>query len=149
MSSHLGSPTVPSSSAPTATITNSPAVCSPELEPFVGSLLTSPRLQGLIALGPTLYERDILNQCCRTLDTQLFIVNSTGCLWRADCPVQECALSDPAYACVSMLRNQWDVNGTFACVPVKKSNVDCRKAMGTIKWMVVAMVLIFAAMSSI
>jgi hypothetical protein len=94
---------------------------------------------GLIALGPTRDERDILNQCCNTLDTQLFYANDTACLRTAECPVIECSERDPSYTCVAMQRRAWMVEGTFGCVEGRKSGA-MRK--GVKMWFVLVGVMV-------
>ncbi|KAF1848316.1 uncharacterized protein K460DRAFT_414888 [Cucurbitaria berberidis CBS 394.84] len=96
---------------------------------------------GLIAMGPSRSERDVLYQCCHTLHTELFSVNDTACLQTVMCKVAECTLNDPSYACVALQRESWKINGTFACLKGSKESKG-----GTVKrfgstWMVIAAVV--------
>ncbi|RMZ66133.1 homocitrate synthase [Pyrenophora seminiperda CCB06] len=89
---------------------------------------TLPVSAGLIALGPTHVERDILFSCCHAWQTQIFSVGGTPCLQTAVCHVQECSPKDPTYVCVDMLREQWKVNGPFKCkTPKPLSKVSAGK----------------------
>jgi hypothetical protein len=121
---------------PATSIPGIPISCAVDL-PAVG-----PTFPGLIALGPSREERDILNQCCHTLETQLFSVNGTQCLQTAVCEVDACNLNDPSYACVALVRRDWEVEGTFACMKrVKESSgVRVNAKMG-VAWAVAGVVV--------
>jgi hypothetical protein len=73
---------------------NAGTICNATLDDLL-QINVTPSFPGLIALGPTFDERDILIQCCRTLNTKLISANETECLRTAECPVYECAQSDP------------------------------------------------------
>jgi hypothetical protein len=126
-------PTIPSTSLPGILLS-----CAVNL-PTV-----SANFPGLIALGPSHNERDILYQCCHVLETQTFSVNGTECLQTAMCKVGVCGLEDPSYACVALVRRDWKVEGAFACLEgVKKSAGRKSKGIGRtgVLWVVVAVAL--------
>jgi hypothetical protein len=93
-----------------------------------------PSFPGLIALGPTRSERDILYQCCHTFETQLFSINGTDCLQTAVCKVGACSLDDPSYACVALVRRDWKVDGAFACMQGVRSGAGKGVKMGMGVW---------------
>jgi hypothetical protein len=97
---------------------------------------------GLIALGPSRSERDILYNCCHTLQTELFSVNDTACLQTAVCRVGECSLNDASYACVALLRQNWKVEGAFACVEgARESRGAQAKARMVVVWVAISVLL--------
>ncbi|KAF2819636.1 hypothetical protein CC86DRAFT_132413 [Ophiobolus disseminans] len=99
-----------------------------------------------MALGPSVKEHQILNQCCPDASQQLFSVNGTHCLRSAsNCRVQECTARDPTYACVTEQRKAWLVEGLLGCVAGSKvSGAGKKKEVGLGGWMLVAMMLAFA-----
>jgi len=99
--------------------------------------MTLPNFTGLIALGPTRTERDILYNCCHTWETTVLPDNGPACFQMVICEVHECSKKDPSFACVAMLREEWKVNGTFACVEGAKKNTGRNKRM-TVKGVVLA-----------
>jgi hypothetical protein len=111
----MSNPSIPATSLP-----GIPISCSVNL-PAVPA--TFP---GLIALGPSRSERDILYQCCHTLETQRFSVNGTECLQTAVCQVEECSLRDPSFACVALVRWDWKVEGAFGCLEGGKESGGMR-----------------------
>jgi len=102
--------------------------------------ITLANFAGLIALGPTRSERDILYNCCHTWQTQVFSVNETACLQTAVCEVHECSNKDPSFACVAMLRSEWQVDGLFVCLEGVEKSTGVRRKM-TVKGMVLGIVM--------
>ncbi|KAF2134428.1 hypothetical protein P153DRAFT_257640, partial [Dothidotthia symphoricarpi CBS 119687] len=94
------------------TLPNIPATCAIQLPTL------SPNFQGLIALGGTRIEADILHLCCPDYDNTYISRNDTPCARLASCRVQTCTLEDPSYACVARGRREWKVpyDATFECV---------------------------------
>ncbi|KAH9864555.1 hypothetical protein J1614_010490 [Plenodomus biglobosus] len=116
----------------------------PDLSPVCSNGLaqipyTSP---GVIALGPTRSERDILYNCCHVLSTMKFSINDTTCLQTAICTVQECSLADPTFACVAMMREVWGVQGVFGCGSRLELDSGAARMRGGLRWIVVACALV-------
>lgn len=53
------------------------------------------------------------------------------------CEVRECSKKDPSFACVVMLREEWKINGTFACLEGAKKSTGMSRGM-TVKGVVLA-----------
>ncbi|CAO2654400.1 Nn.00g111330.m01.CDS01 [Neocucurbitaria sp. VM-36] len=107
--------------------------------------LIHPGFRGLIALGPTVWERDVLHACCHTLQTETFSVNDTACLQTAACKVDECTMNDPTVACVVLQKKEWAVNGTFGCLEGYRENkAGNLKKIGSM-WAVLAAVMMGVA----
>ncbi|KAF2845437.1 hypothetical protein T440DRAFT_277130 [Plenodomus tracheiphilus IPT5] len=95
---------------------------------------------GILALGPTHAERDILYNCCHVLTTNSYSSNDTVCLQTAVCTVQECGLRDPTFACVARMREVWGVQGVLGCgVGVESGAMSLKDRLG---WMVVVGTLV-------
>jgi hypothetical protein len=130
--------------------TNLTTACRTEIETHRTYTTDEAEFLGLLALGPTIPERDILIQCCRNINTHLITANGTDCMRTADCPVKGCSAGDPAWDCVARMRNVWTVNGLFGCVSgQKKSSEGGRKEVGLKDWMMVVLIMAVAGVNGI
>jgi hypothetical protein len=134
----------------TANITSLTAACLAEIGTHRTYAPNDAYLSGLLALGPTIPERDILVQCCRNIDTRLITTNGIDCMRTAECPVVECSARDPAWDCVARMRNVWAVDGLFECVPGQTmSSESVGKDFGWKGWMMVVMLVTVAGVNGI
>lgn len=98
---------------------------------------------GLIVLGPSINERDILKLCCAISSvTDIRASDGLRCLHVAECRVQHCGdgVNDPAMACVFRMRREWDIHGEFSCYN-GVSGADMRSAGGWKVWLAVGMTI--------
>lgn len=99
---------------------------------------------GLIALGPSINERDILKLCCATnAITDLRATDGSPCLSVAECRVQHCGdgVKDPALACVYRMRRDWNIKGEFSCHNGVSGAASTRYGGGWKLWFVVLMTI--------
>lgn len=104
------------SSHPASAVSRAPNTCpaTPPASPF--------DFGGVIALGLNRPERDILYNCCHTQETTYITINENICFQKAVCKVKKCSLRDPTYACVAVLREDWKIDGPFACTERTKES---------------------------
>lgn len=102
---------------------------------------------GVIVLGPTRDEAQILKDCCHTKDvTYLEDANKKPCQQIAECPVSACDMGNKIYACVSNKLNDLKLATIPGCSKQERSGagtvqVGGRKTLVGVMFVVLVQVL--------